>query len=229
MTTLHRITLGGATPLVVSYPTQGTFEQHDVPNDPNVYPITCEADCAKLTIAQMVDVINYLGTKKIKSLHDRTAGAKRLWAILTTRKDPEAAAPAAADVEKADKSAPSTTDEKTLAPSDTAAYEGGQAEHNATAGQENQEADMAKAAKAKKSTKTKKAATPKAGVDKFGLRIGSKNAEAAKLMARASGSTMAHIKEVTGDTKYNLVEKLKNGGHKIKKDGETFFLTAKGE
>lgn len=81
--------------------------------------------------------------------------------------------------------------------------------------------------KAAKTPRTKKPAKEKAGVDDFGLRKGSKNSQAAAMFARASGSTMAKVKETVGDTFYGLVKRLGEEGHKVKKDGQTIFLTAK--
>lgn len=107
--------------------------------------------------------------------------------------------------------------------------------------QPNDEDDMTKKTKTKAPKKVKaakgpkaprkpaSAKLPKAETDKFGLRKGTKASESAAMFAKAAGSTMAKVKEATGDTCYNLLNKLKERGHKVKKDGETFFLTAKGE
>lgn len=88
----------------------------------------------------------------------------------------------------------------------------------------------AKAPKAAKTAKTAKAKAPKAaanGHDAFGLRKNSKSSEAARMMARTNGASMAEVKEAVGDTKYNLVKKLKAAGHKVKVEEGRYYLTAK--
>lgn len=104
------------------------------------------------------------------------------------------------------------------------------------ASEQPQEADMAAAKKTTKKAKTAKATKVKvvklaktngAGKDEFGLRKGSKTSEAARLFARSNGATMAQVNEATGANQYNLLNALTEAGHKVKKDGKTFFLTAK--
>ena len=84
----------------------------------------------------------------------------------------------------------------------------------------------AKATKTAAPKKAKKAAaaTPN-GHDTFGLRKGSKVSQAAAMFARERGATMAEVKEKTGANQYNLIAALKEAGHKVKKDGATFFLS----
>ena len=91
-----------------------------------------------------------------------------------------------------------------------------------------------KSTKAKTSKATKTAAPKKAkkaaaatpnGHDAFGLRKGSKVSQAAAMFARERGATMAEVKEKTGANQYNLIAALKEAGHKVKKDGATFFLS----
>jgi hypothetical protein len=95
------------------------------------------------------------------------------------------------------------------------------------------------APKVKKEPAPKKAAAPKVkkepapkkektGVDKFGLRLGSKNSVAAALFARAKGATMADVIEAVGSTKYNLLNQLIEAGHTVTKDGKTITLRAAG-
>lgn len=84
-----------------------------------------------------------------------------------------------------------------------------------------------KAAKTPKAPRTKKEAKPKVGADDFGLRKGSKSSQAAAMFARASGATMAKVKEALGDSFYGMLGKLEDAGHKVKKDGKTIFLVAK--
>lgn len=86
-------------------------------------------------------------------------------------------------------------------------------------------APKAKAPKAAKAKAPRAAST--ANRDEFGLLVGSKNSQAAKLFARAKGATMADVKEAVGDTKYNLLKQLAEAGHKVQKEDKTIFLTVK--
>lgn len=218
--------------------------------------IRCEDDLVKVTMADLITAINAIRTgTPIKALHTRGAGVKRLWALLTTRQDPadgepEPLPPAGSGFPQASDAPPSvektsSESEKSLDASDSVGYEEGTAasatEQTAPPSAAEGDDDMATknakktASKAKKAPAAKKAKAvktvkPKAETlpkDAFGLRKDSNASEAAKMFARASGATMAAVVEKTGDTQYNLLTKLKEAGHKVKKDGTTIFLTLK--
>ena len=146
----------------------------------------------------------------VKKFETKGAAQKRTFALIEAlfgNKAPEAAAPPTVSTDAA--TTETTTEEDDMA----------------TKGKK--KAKKVKVAKAPKAPRVKKEAKPKAGVDDFGLRKGSKNSQAAAMFARASGSTMAKVKEALGDTFYALLGKLEDAGHKVKKDGKTIFLTAK--
>lgn len=66
-----------------------------------------------------------------------------------------------------------------------------------------------------------------ADVDKFGFRIGSKRATAAKLYER--GATQADMVAATGTTQYNMLEDAKRRGHRVDVKGDRYWLIAAAE
>lgn len=174
--------------------------------------------------ASLVILYNYLadiktGVSHVTKFETKTAGQRRCFSLiedLFQNQAPEAAALPTANTEAA--AAPSEGSSETTETStneDTMATKG------------KKTAKKAKTAKTPKAPRVKKEAKPKAGVDDFGLRKGSKNSAAAAMFARASGATMAKVKEAVGDTFYGMLGKLEDAGHKVKKDGKTIFLIAK--
>ncbi len=61
--------------------------------------------------------------------------------------------------------------------------------------------------------------------DKYGLRLGTKRAEAAAMFE--TGCTMADVRKTTGHTQYNLLKKLAGAGHRVVRDGSAIKLEAK--
>lgn len=62
-------------------------------------------------------------------------------------------------------------------------------------------------------------------IDRYGVSVGSRSNQAILLFER--GATMKEVKEVTGDSKYNLLKKLASEGHTIERDGPVFRLIHK--
>lgn len=55
-----------------------------------IYPAYEPNDLKAMTMPDLVTLVNHLKTgKPIKSLHDKDVGAARIWALLTTNRDPE--------------------------------------------------------------------------------------------------------------------------------------------
>lgn len=217
----HRITLAGANPLITSYPTQDTFERaiSTAPaQDAKVpcFAIQSETDCEQLSIAQMVQCINYLGTgKAIKSLHDRKTGAARLWALLTTRRDPDAGTVENSTV-PATSPESSPDPEKELDRDAASEYESAKPTDDVSGGTTNEdEDDMTKKAKAKKVAK-------KANGTK---RDGGKTAAVAKLLQRANGCTRKEVLEATGWKAVSMQQMAKNLGLKLTQSKEKGEVT----
>ncbi len=61
--------------------------------------------------------------------------------------------------------------------------------------------------------------------DKYGLRLGTKRAQAAAKFEK--GCTMADVRKATGHTQYNLLKKLAGDGHRVVRDGRVVRLEVK--
>ena len=61
--------------------------------------------------------------------------------------------------------------------------------------------------------------------DKYGLRLGTKRAQAAAMFE--TGCTMADVRKATGHTQYNLLKKLAADGHRVVRDGGAIELEVK--
>ena len=61
------------------------------------------------------------------------------------------------------------------------------------------------------------------GFDRYGIALGTKNAQAVVMLER--GACMAEISAALGVTFYNLISSLRATGHKIRKDGKVIYLT----
>jgi len=61
--------------------------------------------------------------------------------------------------------------------------------------------------------------------DKYGLRLGTKRAQAAAMFE--TGCTMANVRMATGSAQYNLLKKLAADGHCVVHDGSAIMLEAK--
>ncbi len=61
--------------------------------------------------------------------------------------------------------------------------------------------------------------------DKYGLRLGTKRAQAAAKFEK--GCTMADVRKATGHTQYNLLKKLAGAGHRVVRDGSVVRLEVK--
>ncbi len=61
--------------------------------------------------------------------------------------------------------------------------------------------------------------------DKYGLRLGTKRAQAATMFE--TGCTMADVRKATGHTQYNLLKKLAGVGHRVVRDGSDVRLEVK--
>jgi hypothetical protein len=79
----------GKDPQISSFP-QETGLAKAFALDPNAFPIREPLDCKALSTEQMIQVINFLRQgKPIKAIKDKSIGAARVWALLSTRKDLE--------------------------------------------------------------------------------------------------------------------------------------------
>ena len=61
--------------------------------------------------------------------------------------------------------------------------------------------------------------------DKYGLRLGTKRAQAAAMFE--AGCTMANVRKATGSAQYNLLKKLAGDGHLVVRDGSAIKLEVK--
>ena len=61
--------------------------------------------------------------------------------------------------------------------------------------------------------------------DTYGLRLGTKRAQAAAMFE--TGCTMANVRKATGSAQYNLLKKLAGDGHHVVRDGSTIKLEVK--
>ena len=81
--------------------------------------------------------------------------------------------------------------------------------------------------KSKGTTKSKKEKKASAGTDRYGIRIGSKNADAIDMFEK--GASMAVVREKTGSNKYNLLNRLRLDGHDVETLEGVIRLTHKEE
>lgn len=93
-----------------------------------------------------------------------------------------------------------------------------------------------KAAKAKAKAKAPAKRAEPTPKDAFGLRKGSAKSEAAAMYARKSGATLAEVKDKVGSVQLNVLVKLEEQGHTVKREkierkGQRpvtkYYLTAK--
>jgi len=61
-------------------------------------------------------------------------------------------------------------------------------------------------------------------LNRWGVAVGTKAAVVCDLISRPGGATMAEIKEATGQTQYNCINRLQRKGHKIVKEGLTISM-----
>ncbi len=95
------------------------------------------------------------------------------------------------------------------------------------AGEEKPRKRRGRPSKDKDATEGKKKRKASAGTDRYGIRIGSKNADAIAMFEK--GASMAVVREETGSNKYNLLNRLRQDGHDVETLEGVIRLTHKEE